>query len=80
MHSIRFTDIEENDKLSFLDMLVTKKIDNILDQGISRTKPTHIGIYMQSHHHSVQKQSAINSLVHRALSLIKNTYKQNLII
>jgi len=76
MHLI-FTHIEENDKLSFLDMLVTKKINNILDQGISHRKPTHR--YLRSHHHPVQKQSAINSLVHRAF-IISDKDRQNSII
>ena len=41
-------------------------------------KPTHTDRYLhaESHHHSSQKQSAINSLVHGAPSLTKNIYTE----
>jgi len=61
--NIRFTmDIEENKKLSFLDVLVTKKADNTLGHQVNR-KPIHTDRYLhaESHHHPAQKQSAINT-------------------
>jgi len=61
-------DIEENGKLPFLDVFVSKKADGTLGHQVYR-KPTHIDRYLhaESHHHP-QKQSTINSLVHRAIS------------
>jgi len=60
-------DIEENKKLPFLDFLVTKKADNTLGHQVYR-KLTHMDRYLHAelHHHPIQKQSAINSLLHRA--------------
>jgi len=57
-------DIEENKKLPFLDVLVTKKADNTLGHQVYR-KPTHTDRYLhaESYHHPAQKQSAINSLI-----------------
>ncbi|XP_018355594.1 PREDICTED: uncharacterized protein LOC108756348 [Trachymyrmex septentrionalis] len=61
-----------------LHVLVSKKANGILGHQVYR-KPTHTDRYLhaESHHHSSQKQSAINSLVHRAPSLTKNIYRQN---
>ncbi|XP_018353098.1 PREDICTED: uncharacterized protein LOC108754932 [Trachymyrmex septentrionalis] len=55
--------IEENGKLPFLDVLVSKKADGTLDHQMYR-KPIHTDRYLhaESHHHPSQKQSAINSL------------------
>ncbi|XP_018401736.1 PREDICTED: uncharacterized protein LOC108778909 [Cyphomyrmex costatus] len=69
--NIRFTmEIEENGKLPFLNVLVTKKTDNTLGHQVYR-KPTHTDRYLhaESHHHPAQKQSAIHSLVYRAFSI-----------
>jgi len=70
-------DIEENKKLPFLDVLVTKKADNTLGHQVYR-KPTHTDRYLhaESHHHPAQKQSAINSLVHRAFTISDNEHLQ----
>jgi len=64
------TDIEENGKLLFLDVLICKKADGTLGHQVYR-KPTHTDRYLhaESHHHLAQKQSAINSLVHRAFTI-----------
>jgi len=49
-------DIEKNKKLSFLDVLVTKKADNILSHEMYR-KPTYTNRYLhaESYHHPAQK-------------------------
>ncbi|XP_018342267.1 PREDICTED: uncharacterized protein LOC108748544 [Trachymyrmex septentrionalis] len=66
--NIHFTiDIEENGKLPFLDVLVSKEADR---------KHTQIDTYMPSRHHPLQKQSAINSLVHRAFSISDKEHLQ----
>jgi len=55
-------DIKENKKLLFLDVLVTKKADNILGHQVYR-KLTHTDkyLYVKLHHYSSQKQLAICS-------------------
>ena len=70
-------DIEENGKLPFLDVLVTKKTDNTPDHQIYR-KPTHTDRYLhaESHYHPAQKQSAVHSLVHKAFSISDKEYLQ----
>jgi len=47
-----------------------KKADNTLGHQVYR-KSTHTDRYLhaESHHHPVQKQSAINSLVHKAFTI-----------
>ena len=63
--NIHFTiDIQENGKLPFLNLLVSKKADGTLGHQVYR-KPTHTDryLYVESHHHPSQKQSAINSFV-----------------
>ena len=69
--NIRFTiDIEENGKLPFLDVLVSKEANGTLGHQVYR-KTTHTDRYLhaESHHHPAQKQSVINSLVHRAFAI-----------
>ncbi|XP_018311528.1 uncharacterized protein [Mycetomoellerius zeteki] len=76
--NIHFTmDIEENGKLPFLDVLVSKKADGTLGHQVYR-KPTHTDRYLhaESHHHPAQKQSAINSLVHRAFTISDKEHLQ----
>jgi len=70
-------DIEENKKLPFLDVLVTKKSDNILDHQMYR-KLTHTARYLHAelHHHPAQKQSAINSLVHKVFTISDKEHLQ----
>jgi len=73
--NIHFTiDIEENGKLPFLDILISKKADGTLGHQVYR-KPTHTDTYMPSHH-PAQKQSAINSLVHRAFTISDKEHLQ----
>jgi len=62
--NIRFTtDIEKNKKFPFLDVFVIKKADNTLDHQDRKPTWTNRYLHAESHHHSAQKQSAINSLV-----------------
>jgi len=70
-------DIEENKKLPFLDILVTKKANNTLGHQVYG-KLTHTDRYLhaESHHHPAQKQSAINSLVHRAFTISDKKHLQ----
>lgn len=68
---IQFTmEIESNGQLPFLDVLVTRLPNRELGHSVYR-KPTHTNRYLNalSHHHPSQKQSVINSLVHRAVTL-----------
>ncbi|XP_018305550.1 uncharacterized protein [Mycetomoellerius zeteki] len=76
--NIHFTiDVEENEELPFLDVLVSKKADGTLGHQVYR-KPTHTDryLYAESHHHPAQKQSAINSLVHRAFTISDKEHLQ----
>jgi len=57
--NIYFVDIEENGKFLFLNILVSKKDDNILGHQVYR-KSTHRYIHAESIQH---KQSAINLLI-----------------
>jgi len=59
-------DIEKHKKFPFLDVLVTKKADSTLGHEMHR-ESTHTDKYLHAEsHYPPQKQSAINSLVHRA--------------
>jgi len=93
--NIHFTiNIEKYGKLSFLDVLVSKKTDGTLSHQVYR-KPTHRYLHAE-YHHLAQKQSTIDSLVYRAfiisdkeqlqtklnylkLALPKNTTKKDII-
>ncbi|XP_011868909.1 PREDICTED: uncharacterized protein LOC105562568 [Vollenhovia emeryi] len=69
--NIQFTiEIEQNSQIPFLDVLVCRNEDGTLGHNVYR-KPTHTDRYLHanSHHHPAQKNSVINSLVHRALSI-----------
>ena len=66
---------EENGKLPFLDVLVSKKTDGTLGHQV--TKNQHTDRYLQTEsHHSAQKQSAINSLVHRTFTISDKEHLQ----
>jgi len=69
--------IEENGKLSFLDVLVSKKANGTLGHQVYR-KLTHTDRYLhaKSYHYPSQKQSAINSLVHRAFTISDKEHLQ----
>jgi len=60
-----------------VDVLVTKKANNTLGHQVYR-KSTHTDRYLhdESHHHLAQKQSAINSRVHRAFTISDKEYLQ----
>jgi len=76
--NIRFImDIEENKKLPFLNVLVTKKADNTLSHQVYRNQHIRIDTYMLSHTITQQKQSAINSLVCRAFTISDNEHRRN---
>ncbi|CAG9836786.1 unnamed protein product [Diabrotica balteata] len=69
--SIKFTmEVENNRSLPFLDVLVTSKPNGRLGHSVYRKK-THTNRYLHasSHHHPAQKNSVINSLIHRAISI-----------
>jgi len=69
--------IEENKKLPFLNVLVTKKANDTLGHQVYR-KPTHMDRYLhaESHHRPAQKQSAINSLVHKTFIISDREHLQ----
>lgn len=67
--AIKFTiERENNNKLPFLDVLVTKTNQGLLQRQVYR-KPTHTGRYLnfQSYHHHSHKIYVIDSLLYRAL-------------
>ena len=69
--SINFTVEKENEgKLPFLDLLISKKEDNTLSFGIYR-KPTSTDRYItaDSNHFGAQKQAAFHSMAHRLHSI-----------
>ena len=72
------TDIEENGKLPFLDVLVSKKADGTLGHQVYK-KPTYTDKYLhaESDHHPAQKQSTINLYIELSSSLTKNIYRRN---
>ncbi|XP_046391554.1 uncharacterized protein LOC124159689 [Ischnura elegans] len=89
--SIKFTmEIDENGRLPFLDVLVSKKQNGRLGHSVYR-KPTHTDQYLNanSHHHPQQKRATFSTLYQRAFSicdgdsienekrLIINAFKKN---
>ena len=69
--SIKFTvEREENGKLPFLDLLITRKEDRTLKFGIYR-KPTSTDRYItsDSNHFGGQKQAAFHSMAHRLYNI-----------
>jgi len=58
-------------------MFLSKKADNTLSHQMYK-KPTHTNKYLhaESHHHLAKKQSAINSLVHRAFTTCDREHLQ----
>jgi hypothetical protein len=66
--SIEFSmEIEEDGRLPFLDVLITRKQDGTLGHQVYR-KPTHTDRYLHatSHHDPRQKTSVMRTLIHRA--------------
>ena len=59
--------MEEDGKLAFLDVLLTKMVDGRLGYQVYRKK-THTGRYLHadSHHHPAQKDGVIQTLAYRA--------------
>ncbi|XP_076655132.1 uncharacterized protein LOC143360299 [Halictus rubicundus] len=75
--NIQFTmEIENEDKsLPFLTVLVTRKINGSLGHRVYM-KPTHTNRYLHasSHHHPAQKNSVLNSLINRAISITESQH------
>ena len=63
-------ELEENGRIPFLDILISKRNDSTLSHEVHRKK-THTDRYVhaKSHHHPVQKIGVINTLVTRAMRL-----------
>ena len=77
-NQIKFTmEIEEAGCIPFLDVKVQKS-DNSLSFSIYR-KPTHTDQYLHfsSSHHASAKNSVVNTLVHRALTLCDEEHRQD---
>ncbi|XP_032678536.1 uncharacterized protein LOC116847549 [Odontomachus brunneus] len=73
-------EVEQNNRFSFLDVLVTRRTDGSLGHQVYR-KPTHINRYLhaKSHQRPAQKQSVLDSLIYRALAICdKNRIQRNL--
>jgi hypothetical protein len=69
--SIKFTmEVEENNRLPFLDVSVYRRTDGTLGHKVYR-KPTHTDLYLngRSHHHPSQRMAVMTSLIHRAVSI-----------
>lgn len=83
-------EIEENRSLPFLDILITRNMDGTLGHAVYR-KRTHTDLYLNANscHHPAQRNSVLNTLVHRARSIcdkeslpgelqhLKDTFKKN---
>jgi hypothetical protein len=68
---IKFTmELEENGKIPFLDVLISRKEDGTLGHQVYRKK-THIDSYLHanSYHHPSQKSGVLNILAVRALTI-----------
>lgn len=66
--TINFTmEVEKDNKLPFLDTLITRSTDGKLNHQVYR-KPTHTDRYLHasSHHHPAQKRAVIKTLINRA--------------
>ncbi|KAK5640989.1 hypothetical protein RI129_009536 [Pyrocoelia pectoralis] len=63
-------EVEKDKKLSFLDILVYKKINGTLGHTVYR-KSTHTNRYLnsKSHHHPAQLQSVVKTLITRSKRL-----------
>ena len=69
--NIKFTyEFEQNNKISFLDVLVTRKLDGSMETSVCR-KPTHTDVYLNWNAcaPSTWKTATVKSLVKRALSI-----------
>ena len=72
MEHIKFTmEMEEEGKLAFLDVLLTKKVDGSLGYQVYRKK-THTDRYLHadSHHHPAQKAGVIQTLAYRSKRIL----------
>ena len=68
---IKFTmELEENGKIPFLDVLISRKEDGTLGHQVYRKK-THTDSYLHadSYHHPSQKSGVLNTLVVRAFRI-----------
>ena len=68
---IKFTmEVQENNRLPFLDVLITKNKDGSLAHQVYRKK-THTDRYLHatSHHHPSQKLGILNTLAIRAIRI-----------
>ena len=79
IHSrIQFTlELEQNNKLPFLDVLITKTREGTLQHTVYR-KPTHTNRYLnaESHHHPTQIQGVANTLISRSIRLADNDNRE----
>ncbi|XP_023311228.1 uncharacterized protein LOC111691923 [Anoplophora glabripennis] len=76
-HKIQFTmEIEENNKLPFLDVSIIKNRTGGLGYTVYR-KPTHTDRYLhaESHHHPSQLNSVLKTLITRSERLTDNEHK-----
>ena len=70
-NNIKFTmEIEENNKIPFMNFLISRKEDGLISHQVHR-KMTHTDRYphVDSHHFPPQKVGVINTLVTRALRI-----------
>ena len=89
--NIIFTmEIEQDGRLPFLDILITRRKNGILGHSVYR-KPTNTNLYLNgsSHHHPSQRSAVLTTLFHRARSIsdksslpseirfLKRTFVQN---
>ena len=72
--NIKFTyELEQNNNISFLDVLITRENDGNMETGVYR-KPTHTDVYLNwnAHAPNIWKTSTVRSLVKRAFKVCSN--------
>ena len=63
-------EVEENERIPFLDVLIYRKLDGSLGHKVFRKK-THTDNYLDvdSHHHPAEKLGIINTIEKRAVRI-----------
>ena len=77
--NIKFTyELEQDNSISFLDVLITRENDGNMETGVYR-KPTHTDVYLNwnAHAPNIWKTSTVRSLAKRAFKVCSNDISLN---